>query len=358
MKTFIFLVGLMLSSTLSQAGSISGTVTGPDETTPLENIYVIAYQRIDDGDGGNWIFAQVTTTNLEGSYSLGGLAGGIYQVHFYGTSDYVGEYYDNATMLGAGTDIPVAAATTVSGINASLATASRITGTVTGPDDSTPLENINVMAYQWIDDGAGGGWSPVDASSTAADGSYVLGGLAAGTYRVQFSHGSGNYVTECYNNAPNLDAATDIVVNDASTANDINASLALAESNGYESWALLDTLPANKRGAHDRNGPLQLPNLLCYGMGIDPLQATPSDLPSAVKFDPGAGRAFFRYRRSTVATGVSLHPWISTDLSSWSDAPILGASLVETGDTWQVMEIEVELTPGQPVFFKVGATQP
>ena len=57
------------------------------------------------------------------------------------------EYWDDADSVESATDIVVGASATVAGKNPQLATASHITGQVTGPDGAGS-GNVNVMAYQ------------------------------------------------------------------------------------------------------------------------------------------------------------------------------------------------------------------
>jgi 5-hydroxyisourate hydrolase-like protein (transthyretin family) len=212
-----------INASLAAASRITGTVTGPDGSTPLAGIYVDAWAF----RNGYWDFVFSTQTQEDGSYSLGGLAAGTYRVQFndWSSGNYLGEYYQNAATVETATDIVVGSAATVSGINASLAAASRITGTVTGPDGSTPLAGITVEALTY----GNGYWDFVFSTQTQEDGSYSLGGLAAGTYRVQFNDwSSGSYLGEYYQNAATVETATDIVVGTTATVSGINASLAAA----------------------------------------------------------------------------------------------------------------------------------
>ncbi len=214
-----------IDASLATASKITGTVTGPDGTTFLQGIDVDAYQW--NGTESYWQWMGWARTDATGNYAIGGLAAGTYRVRFadWQNGDHFSEVYDNATDLDSGTDIVVPAVTTVSGIDASLATASKITGTVTGPDGSTPLQGIGADAFQW---NAGESyWQWMGWAQTDAEGNYAIGGLAAGTYRVEFGDWyNGDYLSEVYDNAPDLDSGTDIVVPAATTVTGIDASLA------------------------------------------------------------------------------------------------------------------------------------
>lgn len=202
---------------------ITGKVTGPDGITPLAGIEVGANQL--DGSGQEWDGVAYALTDESGSYRIKGLPQGKYRVEFIDwEGDFVREVYDNAADFETGLDIVVAPESTVGGIDASLAGAARINGRVTGPDGSTPLEEIWVAAYRW--NALHLAWEWVSVDWTDEDGNYSIGGLPGGTYRVQFSGSSEEFVTEVYENAAKLADGRDIVVAASSTVYGINASLA------------------------------------------------------------------------------------------------------------------------------------
>jgi len=208
---------------LEDPGSIRGkiSVTGAAD---LSNIYVTAYQS--DGAGG-WNYVSDTYAASDGTYNIGGLASGDYRIRFRddsGTSSYLTQYYAGKADLDSATDVPVTVGTTTSGINATLVEAGHIIGLVTNAS-SHGLANITVTAYQ--PDGSGG-WSSVSSTSTTSGGGYNLGGLAAGSCRVQFTDDSGLYGGVWYANKQNLAAATDVAVTAGVTTPGINATLAAA----------------------------------------------------------------------------------------------------------------------------------
>jgi 5-hydroxyisourate hydrolase-like protein (transthyretin family) len=100
-----------------------------------------------------------------------------------------------------------------------LAAGGQITGTVTDAVSHAPIENVEVDAYD-----SGGNF--VASMCTAADGSYTLGGLATGSYSVDFTAGSfspacaasPNYLPQSYNDP--------VAVTAGSTTSGIDAALA------------------------------------------------------------------------------------------------------------------------------------
>src|SRR5690606_25501362 len=108
------------------------------------------------------------------------------------------EYYDDAGSLAAGTGVAVTAGETTPDINAQLGLAGQIAGTVTDDADGSPLQYVWVTAYRQN----GRVWEPVPTPGveTGPDGTYVLGGLVTGTYRVEFFNGRAGYTTEYYDN--------------------------------------------------------------------------------------------------------------------------------------------------------------
>ncbi len=232
MKARIFGCLLMiafLNVISSPAGGISGTVTGPDGNTPLPEIFVEIYQWNSSSSFSYWEYIESSQTDHAGNYTINELPAGTYRVQFrdWNNGVYRPEVYDNAPDLNSGADIVVPGGTTVTGINASLEIASQISGQITGPDGVTPLPSIDATAHRWNQ--ANSYWEHFEGGQTDHEGNYTIGGLPAGTYRVQFRDWhNGNYISEVYNNAPDLDSGTDIVVPAETNVTGIDASLETA----------------------------------------------------------------------------------------------------------------------------------
>ena len=161
-----------------------------------------------------------------------------------------------ALLCGAAAPAPAAAGT------------GHITGTVTGGGGA--LEGIYVTAYGSDD------WDWVTNAYTDASGAYDLDGLDAGSYRVRFHDGAGEYLDEWYNDKLDIFAAADVPVTDGQTTSGIDAALAAPghitgtvtggggaledvvvtayQSDGWGSWDDVDETSTAADGTYDLDG--------------------------------------------------------------------------------------------------------
>lgn len=214
-----------INARLARGSQITGTVTN-SAGTPLEGIDVQAYRF----DGSWWVsFGSSGYTDSEGNYSVGGLSGGKYRLRFrQWEGDYALEWYKDALSVDSATSIPVPPLATVSNIDAQLGSAARITGTITGPGGTPPLEDIDVSVYLWTN----GTWEGVSGiyASTDSNGVYAVGGLPAGTYAVKFQDWGGTYAPVWFSNVLNEAQATSIVLAAGATRSNVNEQLVLGAS--------------------------------------------------------------------------------------------------------------------------------
>ncbi|NBD36256.1 MAG: hypothetical protein GVY30_09710, partial [Chloroflexi bacterium] len=127
---------------LTPAGVVTGTITAEGSGAPLENVNVTIYEAA-TGDS-----VKSGTTNVSGTYHIGGLISDSYKLRFYDNSGaYLAEYYDDKPDLGSADPFSVTAGVTTT-INAELTPAGIITGTVTAEGSGLPLENVNVTTYE------------------------------------------------------------------------------------------------------------------------------------------------------------------------------------------------------------------
>ena len=176
-----------IDANLTAGGAISGMVT--DTTSaPLEGVDVEVFTT-----GANPDNVGYGTTTADGSYTVGGLPTGDYDVCFIGssatggssTTGYTDQCYDDVSWDGGysdlgGTAVVVTAGSTRSGIDANLTAGGAISGMVTDTT-SAPLEGVDVEVFT-----TGANPDNVGYGTTTADGSYTVGGLPTGSYDVCF----------------------------------------------------------------------------------------------------------------------------------------------------------------------------
>jgi hypothetical protein len=201
---------------------ISGTVTAADGLTPLSGIRVTAYLLNPPID---WVVAETVFTGSDGTYTMSGLAAGIYRVRFVDPSgNYVTEYFDNKSTFALATNFDLGEGETKSNINAALSIAGKISGTISLNAGGT---EAGLVASAWSN--ASGSWNLVSNAITDGSGGYLIGGLAPGNYRVEFSDSSlyvpPRFVTEYYDNQTDIESAQDITVTGGSTTPNIDAEL-------------------------------------------------------------------------------------------------------------------------------------
>ena len=100
----------------------------------------------------------------------------------------------------------------------------------------------------------------------------------------------------------------------------------------FDDWVDSVGVPVGHREPGDRNGPLALPNLAAYGMGLSPLEAGTDDLPKAVRSAESPGELHFHYRVNTMVEGATIVVEKSTDLGDWGPAVPSRTEVVWDGD--------------------------
>lgn len=215
-------------------GAISGTVSDAGGTHHgLVNVWVSVSSLSNPNYGG------YAVTAADGSYTMQGMAASTdYQVCFFsygatgGSSDalgYLDQCYDNQPTSGTPTPVAVTPGAVRAGVDAALVGGSAISGTVIDAGGTQHgLENVSVQVTSMTYDINGG------YAMTAADGTYTVPGLVAGTeYQVCFyssgaTGGSSDalgYVDQCYDNQPTLGTPTPVAVTVGATLAGINAAL-------------------------------------------------------------------------------------------------------------------------------------
>jgi protocatechuate 3,4-dioxygenase beta subunit len=194
------------------------------------------WAEIREAGSGNW--AGLATTAADGSYRVTNLQPGNYTVCFEVTSQTKGlsrtGYLDGCYRQqpfgygDSGTLVTVIAGKITNGIKDYLPVAGAISGRITDPSGGG-IGNVNVYVanpqppYYFT-----------YSVNSAADGSYTITGLAAGSYQICFDAyaatgaNSAGYLSECYDNKSQYGGdGTPIPVSLSQTTGDINAVLAL-----------------------------------------------------------------------------------------------------------------------------------
>ena len=165
-----------IDAVLAEGSLISGTVT-TSSGDPAAGVTVGAYSTT--GASGASALGETRTDNNGGYKML--LHPGTYVVSFTPPpqGNLVGEFYDNSPDYAGASRVTAITGQPVTGVDATLAAAGRITGTVIA-DDGTPVSEATVTAIPTT-----GGNLPL--AITQADGTYAVRDVPPGSYIVKFS---------------------------------------------------------------------------------------------------------------------------------------------------------------------------
>jgi hypothetical protein len=209
-----------VNAALQPGGSISGTVTAAGGG-PLGTLCLGLFPA-----GGGPAIGGVT--NSDGSYSFTGLPAGQYQMDFnqgqaFCTyTGYIPQWWNDQSTQATANVITVTVGNNTGGINASLQPGGSISGTVTAAAGGGLLANVCINVFQ------AGTNNFVTGGNTQSDGTYAVGGLAAGSYDVEFAPsgcGSANWASQWWDNQPTLATASVVTVTIGSDTSGINAAL-------------------------------------------------------------------------------------------------------------------------------------
>ena len=207
-------------NTLPSPSTITGRVVNT-LNQPLPEIIVTAYRQVTVGGDIDFVSEFSTVTDINGNFSLSPLVSGNYKVSFFDLNLLYGaiyynqaQYFDDADVITALPDVQTTLTDTVLEQGASIA------GTVTDLNNN-PLEDILVSAYTFTSGVA------INHRSVETDtsGEFALTGLTSGNYFVKFSCMDGLYLTQYFNNASNIEAATAIAAQVGIAALGIDAQL-------------------------------------------------------------------------------------------------------------------------------------
>jgi hypothetical protein len=159
-------------------GKIEGEITGPG-ATPLAEVWACAYLAQAEEFEETCDF-----TASDGVYAIKGLKAGDYKVEFWPEAtepSYVGEFYDDKSFWDEADEVEVEEGVATTGIDAELAEGATIEGEVRATLLGGPVGFADAVVCAHVSTGEAEG-----CAQTLSDGSYVLPGLPAGEYKIQF----------------------------------------------------------------------------------------------------------------------------------------------------------------------------
>ncbi|AJE02315.1 MSCRAMM family protein [Geobacter pickeringii] len=203
-----------ISSTSSAAiVGISGVVRDSTDKKPLQNVTAFAYDSTTGTKAGE------AKTDLNGYYLIMGLTDGSYVVEI-STEGYEAQWFNNKRDRSLANPVTVTAPYITVGTDALLVKKGGIAGRITERASGTALGGAQVTIYDAVTG------APVGSQTTALDGTYTIGGISSGNYKVKFeSPANGGFLPQWYDNNPTQDAATVVSVMSPAVAINVNAAL-------------------------------------------------------------------------------------------------------------------------------------
>ena len=213
-----------VNATLVKAATISGKITAPAGVELTKVIYpgvTVAKTTVKVyAAGSSTVQVAQGYVQPDGTYQVTGLAAGSYKFFISGwNTGAADQWYDKAASFAAARTLTVTAGQDLTGINPVLVKGSTISGKITGGGTTGTPVSVLDSAGTVVKDGY------ADAAGT-----YNVGGLAAGTYKVAFNRASGSSLAEAqfYNNKPEsagASAAQTVTVGASAAVSNINATL-------------------------------------------------------------------------------------------------------------------------------------
>jgi hypothetical protein len=216
-------LGICLIAPTSEAlaagtAGISGLVTSSEGKEPIAGIEACAQETALTS------VPQCAITDKEGKYAIAGLGEGQYDVSFSvpGESalNYLTQFYKGVASKAEAEHVQVAEGVVSTGIDAALLPGGTISGTVSSAATKATLSQVRVCARDAV--------AEVErCAMNAADGTYVVGALPTGSYRVHFEpfEAESKYAPQFYKDAASEAAAEAVAVTAGSTTAGVDAVL-------------------------------------------------------------------------------------------------------------------------------------
>ena len=180
------------------------------------------------GGTGQWAEADNAVTLADGSYQIGKFDSGTYRIRFDDPSgSYETEFYDNQPRVDLAQDIVLkAGGGKFEHVDAELGAAAHFTGRVSN-SATAGIADATVTAYVR----QGSDWVEYQHVTTAADGTYDLGGLPGGNYTLGFSDPASG-ISEFWSDKADLASADVLSVTNDGTTSGLDAVLATPSAVG------------------------------------------------------------------------------------------------------------------------------
>lgn len=198
------LLVLFLAQSADTQCGLEGTVVNSLTGVPLAHARVNAWT-VRNGTHSN----SSSQTDDLGHFSIGNLDPGTYTLGAT-RSGFVDANYGAHTQSGSGTPLELAPAETIKDLRIELAPEAMIYGRVLDQNDD-PVRGVSVEALRRVFGHSEARLLRIDQTMSQADGTFVLGGFASGTYYV-CAMPSARATHTCFPNALNFSSATPIQV--------------------------------------------------------------------------------------------------------------------------------------------------
>jgi hypothetical protein len=198
-----------IDANLHEGAEVSGTISGAG-LGALEGARACAIEVVGSG------YSFCGETDASGHYDIAGLRGGSYFLSFrppYGL-EYATRFYDGKDFFGEAAELEVTPGTIYSA-DAELSEAGQVEGTVTSA--AGPLDEAWVCAYA-----AAGSFA--ECAQTNSSGGYVIHGLAASSYVLEFS--AAGYRTQFNGGVSEFAEATPVEVSGGAATSGVDAAMA------------------------------------------------------------------------------------------------------------------------------------
>jgi hypothetical protein len=230
-----------VDAALILGGSISGTVTDAATSSPVSSTTdpaLCVQVRFGEYEGAvpadaaqpapGWV--GTCTIDSAGHYTIAGVASGSYYTVLFsdGGTKYIEQFNGGSANAYQAPMITVTAGANTAGVNAAMVVGGSITGSLSdniGGSASDPSLCINVSPVADTTDASWG-----SSCTVGANGSYSVGGLPAGSYRVSYVDDQGKYLTQYYKDVAVQSDATPVSVDQGQATGGIDDTLIVGGS--------------------------------------------------------------------------------------------------------------------------------